>query len=83
MRPIRRRLSQTTARATANGSFRLDPTLGMPCDASRRGPQADSFPHSGFVNAQNKVPEHQRTYQAAYRAHTRIWRIVRLPDGHA
>ncbi|KAK7709258.1 hypothetical protein SLS63_013263 [Diaporthe eres] len=30
---------------------------------------------AGFVNAQNKVPEHQRTYQAAYRAHTRIWRI--------
>lgn len=31
---------------------------------------------SGFINAPNKVPEHQRAYQAAYRAHTRIWRIV-------
>lgn len=30
---------------------------------------------AGFVNAPNKVPQHQRTYQAAYRAHTRIWRI--------
>ncbi|PSS02465.1 hypothetical protein BD289DRAFT_478841 [Coniella lustricola] len=30
---------------------------------------------AGFVNAPNKVPEHQRNYQAAYRNHTRIWRI--------
>ncbi|KAK1760935.1 hypothetical protein QBC47DRAFT_368645 [Echria macrotheca] len=29
----------------------------------------------GLVNAPNKVPEHQRVYQAAYRAHTRIWKI--------
>lgn len=29
-----------------------------------------------FVNAPNKVPEHQRVYQAAYKAHTRIWRIA-------
>ncbi|KAK1829698.1 hypothetical protein QBC39DRAFT_356246 [Podospora conica] len=28
-----------------------------------------------LVNAPNKVPEHQRVYQAAYRAHTRIWKI--------
>ncbi|CAN8095789.1 unnamed protein product [Discula destructiva] len=28
-----------------------------------------------FVNAPNKVPEYQRKYQTAYRAHTRIWRI--------
>lgn len=36
----------------------------------------------GFVNAPNKVPEHQRTYQAAYRSHQRIWRIVSLPIIH-
>lgn len=35
--------------------------------------------YRGFVNAPNKVPEHQRNYQAAYRSHTRIWRIVRTP----
>lgn len=34
--------------------------------------------YRGFVNAPNKVPEHQRTYQAAYRGHTRIWRIVSM-----
>jgi len=28
-----------------------------------------------FVNAKNKVPEHQRVYQAAYRGHTRIWKV--------
>ena len=33
-------------------------------------------PSSSLVNAKNKVPEHQRVYQAAYRAHTRIWKIV-------
>ncbi|KAJ4425292.1 hypothetical protein N0V82_000102 [Gnomoniopsis sp. IMI 355080] len=30
---------------------------------------------AGFINAPNKVPEYQRTYQAAYRSHQRIWRI--------
>ncbi|KAK4114934.1 hypothetical protein N656DRAFT_777139 [Canariomyces notabilis] len=29
----------------------------------------------GLVDAPNKVPEQQRIYQAAYRAHQRIWRI--------
>jgi len=29
----------------------------------------------GLVNHHNKVPELQRKYQAAYRAHTRVWRI--------
>ncbi|KAH8888776.1 hypothetical protein GQ53DRAFT_825995 [Thozetella sp. PMI_491] len=29
----------------------------------------------GFVNAKNKVPEQQRIYQAAYRAHTRVFQI--------
>ncbi|KAK3359384.1 hypothetical protein B0T25DRAFT_532787 [Lasiosphaeria hispida] len=29
-----------------------------------------------LVNAPNKVPEHQRVYQQAYRAHTRIWKIA-------
>ncbi|KAL2118440.1 hypothetical protein VTJ04DRAFT_8100 [Mycothermus thermophilus] len=29
----------------------------------------------GLINAPNKVPEHQRFYQAAYNAHTRLWRI--------
>jgi hypothetical protein len=28
------------------------------------------------MNAQNKVNHHQRAYQHAYKAHTRIWRIV-------
>jgi len=28
-----------------------------------------------FINAKNKVPEHQRMYQKAYRQHTRIWKI--------
>ncbi|KAK3366017.1 hypothetical protein B0T24DRAFT_683070 [Lasiosphaeria ovina] len=27
------------------------------------------------MDAKNKVPELQRVYQAAYRNHTRIWRI--------
>ncbi|KAK5656155.1 hypothetical protein OQA88_4915 [Cercophora sp. LCS_1] len=30
----------------------------------------------GLINAANKVPQHQRVYQAAYKAHTRIWKIV-------
>ncbi|KAG7289484.1 hypothetical protein NEMBOFW57_005855 [Staphylotrichum longicolle] len=29
----------------------------------------------GLIDAPNKVPEQQRRYQAAYKAHTRIWRI--------
>ncbi|KAL2139615.1 hypothetical protein VTI28DRAFT_4924 [Corynascus sepedonium] len=29
----------------------------------------------GLVNAPNKVHEHQKVYQKAYNAHTRIWRI--------
>ncbi|KAK4077584.1 bacteriophage N adsorption protein A c-term domain-containing protein [Purpureocillium lilacinum] len=29
----------------------------------------------GLVDAKNKVPEHQRYYQQAYRAHTRLWKI--------
>ncbi|KAL1878073.1 hypothetical protein VTK73DRAFT_8124 [Phialemonium thermophilum] len=29
----------------------------------------------GIINAPNRVPEHQRFYQAAYRSHQRIWRI--------
>lgn len=41
-----------------------------------RATQRLTSPYRGFVNAANKVPEHQRTYQAAYKAHTRIWRIV-------
>ncbi|KAH6889997.1 hypothetical protein B0T10DRAFT_606434 [Thelonectria olida] len=28
-----------------------------------------------LINAKNTVPENQRFYQAAYRAHTRVWRI--------
>ncbi|KAK4241101.1 hypothetical protein C8A03DRAFT_30705 [Achaetomium macrosporum] len=28
-----------------------------------------------IYKAVNKVPEHQRVYQAAYKAHERIWRI--------
>ncbi|KAK0739669.1 hypothetical protein B0T21DRAFT_284217, partial [Apiosordaria backusii] len=28
-----------------------------------------------LIDAPNKVPHQQRVYQAAYRAHTRIWRI--------
>ncbi|KAI2602437.1 hypothetical protein GGR54DRAFT_645061 [Hypoxylon sp. NC1633] len=28
-----------------------------------------------LTNAPNKVPEHQRFYQQAYKQHTRIWKI--------
>ena len=31
-----------------------------------------------LVDAKNKVPEYQRYYQAAYKAHTRLWQIVGL-----
>ncbi|KAI5458396.1 hypothetical protein BGZ63DRAFT_426800 [Mariannaea sp. PMI_226] len=34
----------------------------------------------GLINAKNPVPEHQRFYQNAYRAHTRLWKIPRLDD---
>lgn len=30
-----------------------------------------------LIDAKNKVPEHQRFYQQAYKAHTRVWMIVR------
>ncbi|KAG6124705.1 hypothetical protein E4U38_008271 [Claviceps purpurea] len=33
-----------------------------------------SFPHL-LIDAKNKVPEQQRYYQQAYKAHTRIWMI--------
>lgn len=29
----------------------------------------------GLIDAKNKVPEQQRMYQHAYKAHTRLWRI--------
>ncbi|KAH8174287.1 cytochrome c oxidase subunit VII domain-containing protein [Sarocladium implicatum] len=29
----------------------------------------------GLVDAKNPVPERQRAYQAAYKAHTRLWKI--------
>ncbi|KAH7309443.1 hypothetical protein B0I35DRAFT_439977 [Stachybotrys elegans] len=29
----------------------------------------------GLVDAKNKVPEYQRFYQQAYKAHTRVWQI--------
>lgn len=32
-----------------------------------------------IFNAANKVPQHQREYQAAYRQHVRIWNIVSRP----
>jgi hypothetical protein len=32
---------------------------------------------SSLINAKNPVPERQRAYQAAYKAHTRLWKIVR------
>ncbi|KAL2757179.1 hypothetical protein ACRALDRAFT_2102827, partial [Sodiomyces alcalophilus JCM 7366] len=28
-----------------------------------------------LINARNKVPEHQRFYQAAYKNHQRLWKI--------
>ncbi|KAK2602607.1 hypothetical protein N8I77_009125 [Diaporthe amygdali] len=76
-----------TARAAANGSFRFNPAFNCVVMLPTEYPKADSFfAHSGFVNAPNKVPEHQRAYQAAYRAHTRVWRITgrkaRSRDGH-
>ncbi|KAK3940799.1 hypothetical protein QBC46DRAFT_384245 [Diplogelasinospora grovesii] len=30
---------------------------------------------AGFIYAENKVPQYQRMYQQAYRAHTRLWKI--------
>ncbi|KAI0865603.1 hypothetical protein F4860DRAFT_459729 [Xylaria cubensis] len=30
-----------------------------------------------MVDAPNKVPQHQRFYQQAYKQHTRLWQIVR------
>ncbi|KAL5599005.1 hypothetical protein BROUX41_003677 [Berkeleyomyces rouxiae] len=29
----------------------------------------------GFVNAKNRVPTLQKTYQAAFKNHTRLWQI--------
>ncbi|KAK8100359.1 bacteriophage N adsorption protein A c-term domain-containing protein [Apiospora kogelbergensis] len=29
----------------------------------------------GMVDAPNRVPEHQKFYQSAYKQHTRLWRI--------
>ncbi|UKZ58001.1 hypothetical protein TrVGV298_011862 [Trichoderma virens] len=29
----------------------------------------------GMIDAKNRVTEHQRFYQAAYKAHTRLWKI--------
>ncbi|KAI1079278.1 hypothetical protein F5B20DRAFT_544261 [Whalleya microplaca] len=29
----------------------------------------------GMVNAPNRVPQHQRFYQQAYKEHTRLWKI--------
>ncbi|EFX01459.1 hypothetical protein CMQ_6401 [Grosmannia clavigera kw1407] len=29
----------------------------------------------GLIDAPNKVPYFQRTYQAAFRGHTRLWKI--------
>jgi hypothetical protein len=29
----------------------------------------------GLIDAPNKVPQHQRFYQQAYKAHTRLWQI--------
>lgn len=29
----------------------------------------------GLVDAKNPVPQHQRFYQSAYKAHTRLWLI--------
>lgn len=33
-------------------------------------------PRSSIINAANRVPENQRFYQQAYKAHTRVWMIV-------
>ncbi|KHO00917.1 uncharacterized protein MAM_01695 [Metarhizium album ARSEF 1941] len=30
----------------------------------------------GLIDAKNKVPQYQRLYQQAYKAHTRLWMIV-------
>ncbi|KAK1240657.1 hypothetical protein MKX07_004685 [Trichoderma sp. CBMAI-0711] len=32
-------------------------------------------PCHSLIDAKNKVPEYQRFYQAAYKAHTRLWKI--------
>jgi len=52
-----------------NGSSPRHRTIPRIYDAKLMAPLS-------LVNAPNKVPEHQRVYQAAYRAHTRIWKIV-------
>lgn len=31
------------------------------------------------MDSQNKVHQYQKSYQKAYKAHTRIWRIVSFP----
>ena len=31
------------------------------------------------MDSQNKVHQYQKQYQKAYKAHTRIWRIVSFP----
>lgn len=33
-----------------------------------------------MVDAPNRVPQHQKFYQAAYKNHTRLWRIVRCGE---
>lgn len=32
-----------------------------------------------LMDSQNKVHQYQKQYQKAYKAHTRIWRIVSFP----
>ena len=45
-------------------------------DDGRSTGRANRLAQRSLINAKNKVPEQQRVYQAAYNAHTRLWRIV-------
>jgi hypothetical protein len=40
-------------------------------------------PCHSLIDAKNKVPEYQRFYQAAYKAHTRLWKIVRTSSSRS
>jgi hypothetical protein len=39
--------------------------------------RAETLTMTSLINAKNPTPERQRAYQAAYKAHTRLWKIVR------
>ncbi|KJZ75675.1 hypothetical protein HIM_04832 [Hirsutella minnesotensis 3608] len=58
------KLAESSIAAIADSGIPLPTTPEPPTD---RG--------CSLVDAKNKVPEHQRYYQQAYKAHTRLWMI--------